>query len=240
MTSPALVGDTNSARVLTEDVTRSALNGQTVAVGVTGSVAAIRVPELVAGLQARGAETLLVATGNGLRFLGQVVLPTTWSMQRAPTEELVGFFGARGVRLYTDDDEWQSWRRLGDPVLHIEIRRQANVLLIAPASANSLAKLAHGLCDNLLLSVARAWDLGEKPLLVAPAMNTAMWTHPVTAEHLQMLANRGVQVVEPVVKPLACGETGMGAMASVDALIRAVEAQIGARSPVKTDHEPTH
>lgn len=74
----------------------------------------------------------------------------------------------------TDKDEWESWKLKGDKVLHIELRKWAHIMLIAPLSANSLAKISNGLCDNLLMSIVRAWDF-NKPFIVAPAMNTYMY-----------------------------------------------------------------
>jgi phosphopantothenoylcysteine decarboxylase len=134
-----------------------------------------------------------------------------------------------------DEDDWRSWTKVGDEVVHIELRRWADVLIIAPLSANSLAKLAHGLCDNLLMCVARAWDF-SRPILassstprfppqmthsliqptlqVAPAMNTAMYEHPLTSRQLTTLTDLGVHVIPPVSKRLACGDVGTGAMAS--------------------------
>ncbi|GLI71429.1 hypothetical protein VaNZ11_016643 [Volvox africanus] len=114
-----------------------------------------------------------------------------------------------------DESEWRQWRAVGDPVLHIELRRWADVLVVAPLSANTLAKMANGLADNLLTCVVRAWDF-TRPLLVAPAMNTAMWTSPFTSRHLDTLTQLGanVVVVPPISKRLACGDEGMGAMAA--------------------------
>jgi phosphopantothenoylcysteine decarboxylase len=115
-----------------------------------------------------------------------------------------------------------------------QLRRWADVLLIAPLSANSLAKLAGGLCDNLLTCVARAWDFaGGKPLVVAPAMNTAMWEHPLTTRQLGVLTGTlGVRVVPPVSKALACGDVGAGAMASVADIVAAVRAALAERVDV--------
>ena len=92
--------------------------------------------------------------------------------------------------------------------------------MIAPLSANTLAKLANGLCDNLLTCVCRAWK--DKPLLVCPAMNTAMWEHPITARQLNDLTSFGYHIVQPIEKRLACGDVGMGAMASVDTIVETV------------------
>ena len=140
------------------------------------------------------------------------------------------------------DDEWKGWNRLGDSVLHIELREWADMLVIAPLSAHTLAKLAQGLCDDTLTCVARAWDLGHgarpgKPMLLAPAMNTAMWEHPLTQQQLSTiqgfwnssktnttsLMKNCIQVVAPQVKTLACGEVGDGALASVDTIVGAVK-----------------
>lgn len=98
----------------------------------------------------------------------------------------------------------------------------AHVLLFAPLSANTLAKLALGLCDNLASEIARSWST-DKPLLLAPAMNTKMWTHPATQRQLATLQGFGnAAVVAPVSKKLACGDTGVGAMASVQDVCDAV------------------
>ncbi|RYY36761.1 hypothetical protein EON62_01540 [archaeon] len=96
-------------------------------------------------------------------------------------------------------------------------------MVIAPLSANTLAKVAAGLCDNLLTCVLRAWDFdGGKPILVAPAMNTHMWTHPFTAKHLAVLQELGMHVIPPIAKRLACGDVGHGAMAPVEDIVEAV------------------
>jgi phosphopantothenoylcysteine decarboxylase len=138
------------------------------------------------------------------------------------------------------EDEWKEWNTLGDPVLHIDLRDWADLLLIAPLSAHTLAKLAHGLCDDTLSCVVRAWDFGHgprpgKPILLAPAMNTAMWQHPLTRPQLDSLQGfwntaknpkNGISVIAPQVKTLACGEVGNGALAAVDDIVRAVEVSL--------------
>lgn len=124
--------------------------------------------------------------------------------------------------MLSDKDEWEMWSRRGDPVLHIELRRWADLLLIAPLDANTLAKIANGLCDNLLTCVVRAWD-STRPLLFAPAMNTYMWEHPITEKHVLTLKDFGYQEVPCVSKVLVCGDQGLGAMAEVKTLVSAVE-----------------
>src|SRR5207249_10316312 len=150
------------------------------------------------------------------------------------------FFDAAAVDVIRDEDEWPGkdqgrlWQR-GEPVLHIELRRWANVLVIAPLDANTLAKLALGLCDNCLTSVWRAWDR-TRPVVLAPAMNTLMWEHPATGRHLRQVASDlgaepprelaqadvidwinanapTLKMVQPVSKRLACDDVGLVAMA---------------------------
>ncbi len=202
-----------------------------VLLGVTGSVAAIRTPMLYRALTQAGHIVKVVATEPALYFFNPAELP-------------------RGV-LHRDADEWprrqhgQHYQR-DDPVLHIELRRWAELLLIAPLDANTLAKLALGLCDNCLTCVWRCWDSAH-PAILAPAMNTLMWEHSATRRHLrQLLADQGappappdadldalvawlddhcprLQVVAPVSKRLACGDVGVGGMAEVPELVAAVQ-----------------
>lgn len=103
-------------------------------------------------------------------------------------------------------------------------------MLIAPLSANTLAKMSHGQCDNLLTCVARAWDFAL-PLIVAPAMNTLMWTHPFTEQQLNTLRSLGINVIPPISKVLACGDIGTGAMASVDEIVAVVQTTLATKSP---------
>ena len=104
----------------------------------------------------------------------------------------------------------------GDPVLHIELRKWADVMVIAPLSANTLAKAANGMCDNLLTSVIRAWE-PHKPMVIAPAMDTVMWESPFTEEHIGSLRSIfPLTTVGPVSKGLVYGDEGMGALAHAD------------------------
>jgi phosphopantothenoylcysteine decarboxylase len=200
-----------------------------VLLGVTGSVAAIKVPTLCEQLTKAGHAVQVVTTRAGLYFFN-------------PSE--------LNVPVHRDEDEWPGWesgRRYlrDDPVLHIELRRWAELLLIAPLDANTLAKLANGLADNCLTCVWRAWD-PARPVVLAPAMNTFMWEHPLSARHLRQLAldagagdapvgldseslvewiNQNclkLHFVPPVTKRLACGDVGVGALAEVEAIVAAV------------------
>ena len=177
-----------------------------VLLGVTGSVAAIYTRELFDDLRSAGHEVKVVATTASLYFF-----------DRAPL----------GAALVRDADEWPGERyQRGDPVLHIELRRWADVLLIAPLDAHTLAKLALGMADNCLACVYRAWDR-SRPIVLVPAMNTLMWEHPATARHLRQVAEDvgpALRVLPPISKRLACDDVGMGAMAERDAILEALRA----------------
>lgn len=182
-----------------------------VLVAASGSVAAVKVPELCCKLN-EFAEVQLVYTAAAVHFIG---------VSEGYNQVAFDEWRALALREHHDKDEW-VYGAVGDPVLHIELRKWADILVVCPASANTLAKLAIGLSDNLLTCVARAWDY-RKPLLVCPAMNTAMWDHPITARHLQSVAEFGGQIVMPVSKTLACGDSGQGALATVDEIVARVQ-----------------
>jgi hypothetical protein len=116
----------------------------------------------------------------------------------------------------------------GNSILHIEMRRWADILVVAPASANLLSKAACGIADNFVLSVLRAWDF-RKPCVLCPAMNTAMWTHPSTKDSLGKLQSWGWEVLGPVEKVLACNEKGNGAMVSVQDIKAYLLAKLASR-----------
>ncbi|GAB4814253.1 hypothetical protein N2152v2_001299 [Parachlorella kessleri] len=165
-----------------------------VLLGVTGSVATIKLP-ILARLLLQECDVIVVTTKASRYFFQEEQLPPD-------CRPVLG-----------DEDEWRQWGQVGDPVVHIELRRWADAFVIAPLSANTLAKVAGGLCDNLLTCVVRAWDF-DKPLLVAPAMNTFMWESPFTERHLAACRGLGIALVPPVSKRLACGDVGSGGMAS--------------------------
>jgi phosphopantothenoylcysteine decarboxylase len=198
--------------------------------GITGSVAAIKTPELLAALRQSGHEVRVVATRSALYFFDPA------EIERA---ELERDRSSPDRWFFRDEDEWPGLRyRRGDEVLHIALRNWADLLIIAPLDANTLSKLALGISDNCLSCVFRAWDFA-KPVLLAPAMNTLMWQSPVTRRHLGMLledrakeplpadwtldeaplifAQYAPQIVliPPQAKRLACGDVGLGAMAAV-------------------------
>lgn len=171
-------------------------------VAVTGSVATIKLEELVSKLSLNFT-IIVAATTSSLHFFDFN------AMQQK-------------VQVFTDEDEYGLWRVKGDPVLHIELRKWADIMLIAPLSANTLAKIANGMCDNLVTCIVRAWDYA-KPLLTAPAMNTLMWENKLTKKHLDFIQDElGCSIIQPTSKVLACADVGMGAMASVDTITEEV------------------
>lgn len=170
--------------------------------GVTGSVAAKLTPKIVAALEEPDHEVRVIATEASLHFFDSENIP---------------------VSLYRDRDEWpDGGYEDGAPIPHIELREWADLFLIAPATANTLAKMAGGICDNLLTSTIRAWPIG-KPMLIAPAMNTRMWENPLTQDHIDAVARIYQAVlIPPIEKRLACGEYGMGAIAELPTIRRVV------------------
>ena len=183
--------------------------------GITGSVAAKLTPKLASALLGSGHEVKIVATTPALYFLADSEGQDLW----VPLLD-----NSVPVPLFRDKYEWPAGGyHKNDPVRHIEARDWADLLLIAPLSANTLAMVAHGMCANFLCCIARAW-VKSKPFIVAPAMNTEMWEDPITAEHLALLSQRyqGYQMIEPVEGVLACGETGKGAMARIETIVAAV------------------
>ncbi|VDK42886.1 unnamed protein product [Anisakis simplex] len=191
-------------------------------IGISGSVASIKLPELIAELRKRCPPDRLV-----------IRLMSTESAKYFISEEDVG------QPIYDDADEWNMWKKRGDPILHIELRKWADALLIAPLDANTLAKIANGLCDNLLTCVVRAWDM-RKTLFFAPAMNTAMWESPITYEQRKTLKEflrfKEIPVLE---KELMCGERGYGAMATVQMISTMVASDVKSRFAVYSDSNPT-
>ncbi|KAJ1426800.1 Flavoprotein [Sesbania bispinosa] len=133
-----------------------------------------------------------VVTKSSLRFIDEVSIP-------------------KDMIIYCDEHEWRSWRRLGDNLLHIELCKWADILVIAPLSANTLGKIAGGLCDNLLTCIVRAWDY-SKPFFVAPSMNTLMWKNPFTERQCMCIDELGISLIPPVSRKSGSGEYDTGAM----------------------------
>lgn len=166
-------------------------------IGITSSIAAYRMPNLVSTLTKQDYTIKTIVTEHAKALVAPQALAV---MSRHPC--------------FSDQDEWTNTER----VLHIELARWCDAFLIAPLSANTLAKIAYGFCDNLLTATVRA--LGPKPLIVAPAMNTAMWENPLTQQHLSQCQKiYHLTVIQPISKRLADGDEGMGALAEDEAII---------------------
>lgn len=141
------------------------------------------------------------------------------------------------AKLWTNSDEWTCFSKIGDPILHIELRRWADIVLVAPCSANTLAKLNAGICDGLVTSFMRALPppsstgvppSGGPSVVLFPAMNTLMYLHPLTAIHLKTVKEvLGYQVLGPIEKNLACGDLGIGAMVEWLEIVHLVVGRFG-------------
>lgn len=169
-----------------------------VLLGVTGSVAAIKTCETVKLIQAipnyNHVNIKVIITEKSQHFVDIKSLTTELK-----------------IDVFDDSMEWK-WEKRGDPVLHIDLTKWADVFVIAPLDCLTLSKIVHGHCDNLLSCVALAWPLKEKPLMVCPSMNPKMWEHPATKDNLAKIQAFGVQVRGPIAKKVMCGDFGMGAM----------------------------
>jgi phosphopantothenoylcysteine decarboxylase/phosphopantothenate--cysteine ligase len=183
-----------------------------VTVGVSGGIAAYKAAELVRALQRQALEVHVVMTAAACKFIqpltfasltGHKVISSLW-------------------------DEWDSAEATAEQngIEHISEAQWTEALVVAPATANILAKFAHGIADDFLTTMYLAT---RAPVLVAPAMNVNMWEHPATQANLEILRQRGVRVVEPGTGSLACGMVGAGRMAEPEAIADAVLGALGRR-----------
>lgn len=167
--------------------------------GVSGSIAAYKACDLITELRDKGHSVQVVMTKDAHHFVTPLALQSF-----AGTEVVQDFFSLEGrVK----------------PV-HIELAKKADLILVAPATADIIAKLAHGLADDVLTCAALASDA---PLVIAPAMNEKMWFHAATQENVEKLKKRGVSVVAPVEGHLVCMDKGMGHLAENASIVKAVE-----------------
>jgi len=181
----------------------SILTGKHILLGVTGSIAAYKAADLASKLAQAGAQVDVILTGAGEKF----VTPLT-------------FQSVTGRRAYVDEDLWGSEAH----VLHVGLGKTADLLLIAPCTADTIAKLAHGIADNLLTVTALAAGC---PLVVAPAMDGGMFNHPATQENLAKLKERGAVIVGPAEGHLASGLTGTGRMLEPAEIIGHIRVVLG-------------
>jgi len=164
------------------------LSGKRIILGVSGSIACYKAADLASRLTQQGAFVIPVLTSAATQF----ITPLT-------------FQSVTGQRAYTDQDLWGSEGH----IQHVGLGHQVDLIVIAPASANTIAKLAHGICDNLLTLACLA---ATCPILIAPAMDSGMYTHPATQVNVQTLKERGVYVAGPGIGRMASGLSGLGRM----------------------------
>ena len=167
--------------------------GKNIVLGVTGSIAAYKAAELASQLTHKDCDVHVVLTADALRFITAVSFKV---LSRNPVV----------TDLY-DDDGWKP--------AHIKLADEANLLLIAPATANTIAKLTLGLANDALSCVALALNTNAKTL-IAPAMNGKMWLHPATQENVAKLKSRGVEFIGPEEGLLSCGYEGLGRLWPTD------------------------
>ena len=181
------------------------MRGKRVLLVVSGGIAAYKALELVRLLKREGVEVAPVLTRGGAQFV------TPLSLQALAEEQV-------RTELWSLDDE----SRMG----HIELSRSADLIVVAPASANLLARMAAGFADDLAATVLLATDT---PVLAAPAMNVRMWEHPATVANVALLRERGVYLVGPDEGAMACGEFGPGRLAEPPAIVEAIRALLAPR-----------
>ncbi len=175
---------------------------KTILLGVTGSIAAYKAADLASRLTKAGHDVHVVMTANALEFVAPLTFQTL--SRNAVT---AGIFDGK-----------ESWHPG-----HIALADRADLLLIAPATANVIAKLSHGIADDALTSIALA---SIAPLLIAPAMNGKMWSHPATQENVARLKSRGAEFIGPGDGLLACGYEGLGRLWDVQEIASAACAML--------------
>jgi len=174
------------------------LQGKKILLGVTGSIAAYKAAYLLRGLIKEGAEVQVLMTPAGKEF----ITPVTLSALSGKPVQSEFFANADGT--------WHS---------HVDMGLWADLMIVAPASANTLGKMAHGICDNLLLTTYMSVKC---PVMVAPAMDLDMFAHASTQENLKILKNRGVEILEPDSGELASGLEGKGRMQEPEVIVKHV------------------
>lgn len=173
------------------------LSGKCVVLGVTGGIAAYKAAEIVSRLGKMGAKVRVVMTQNATRFITPITLQT---------------LSGQKVHVDTFDESWE--------IGHIALAKEADLLLIAPATANILGKMAAGIADDLLSTTAMAVS-NRAPILCAPAMNSGMWRSPANQQNIETLTRRGVKWVGPDKGHLACGDEDVGRMSAPEEIVEA-------------------
>lgn len=165
---------------------------------ISGSVAAYKALEVIRRLSDHGVRAKAILTHGGAQFITPLSVASL-----------------SGEPVYTELFDLKDETEMG----HIRLSREADVVVVAPASADIMAKMAHGLADDLATATLLASD---KPLLIAPAMNAKMWAHPATQRNVKQLIADGALLIEPGEGPMACGETGQGRMAEPEVIVECI------------------
>lgn len=172
--------------------------------GVTGSISAYKAADIIGGLYAAGGSSVkvkAVMTEAAKKFISQLTLAT---ISKNP--------------VYDEDSEWEATGK----VVHIELARWLDVLVVAPATKNTIVKMATGITDNLLTSVYAALSV-DKEVVICPAMNTLMWENLKSEGHLDTVHNKfSTSIVGPISGPLACGDVGMGKIAPTRDIVKRI------------------
>ena len=169
-----------------------------VILGVTGSIAAYKAGDIIRRLQDHGCDVTVVMTKEAKEFITPLTLA---SLSGKPVFN----------RMFDDQQAWS--------MPHIRLAQETDIFLIAPATANTIAKLAHGLADDLLMCIAVTT---RAPIIIAPAMNAEMYQNKIVADNCKKLIGMGIKFVEPIKGKLACGVVGTGHLADVDDIVDAV------------------
>jgi len=177
------------------------LKGKNILLCICGGIAAYKAPELVRSLYKAGANVTCLLTENGARFVTPLTLQTL-----------------SGNRVYQDMFDNSVW-----DIEHISLGKLADIIVVAPATADAIARFAGGRAEDLLSSVILA---ARSPVLVCPAMNERMWLHPATQENAERLKRFGYYFVEPREGLLACGDTGIGKLADMEDILKKIESVI--------------
>lgn len=171
------------------------IRGKTIVLGVSGGIAAYWAAEIIGVLRNKGAEVLVIMTENATQFITPLTLQTI-----------------SANKVLTNMFEFPA-----DTVLsHISYGRKADLMVVAPATANFIGKLANGIADDLLSTTIMA---AEAPVIICPAMNDKMWRNPIVQENVEKLRKHGHHIVDPEYGEMACGDVGVGRLAKIESII---------------------
>lgn len=178
------------------------LNGKTILLGISGGIAAYKCCDLTRLLKKAGADVHVVLTKTAAHFVTPLTLQTL-----------------SGNQVHQEMFNLLEEKEIG----HISLADRADVVIVAPATADIIAKVSHGMCDDLLATVICAT---RAPVIFAPSMNEKMWTNPITQENVTRLKNFGYNIIEPAEGELACGYSGKGRLPSIEMILNEVERSI--------------